>query len=116
MPAQRLCVMQLRVGEATGCARPFVVRLYEQRPVRLVLRKALAELLRFVVDLADGFARGQLVRGVLDARLVHKGLAVDLGAVEAYAALERPTGQVLHHHVRVMRGPSIRAGAELARG
>lgn len=116
MPAERFGVMQLRIGEAAGCAGPFVIRLNEQGPVGLVLREALAVLLRLIVYLADRFARGQSVRRVLNARLIHEGLAIYLRAIEPDAALERGAGQMLDDNIRVMRGGAVHTGGELARG
>lgn len=78
MPSQRVGVVQLRVRDTARRAGPRPIRLYEQGPVGLVLRKALSVLLRLVVDLADGLARSQCVRPVLNARLIHESLAVYL--------------------------------------
>lgn len=116
MPSQRVTVVQLRVRDAARSARPLAVRLHEQGPVGLVLREALAVLLRLVVDLANRFARGQSVRPVLNAGLIHESLAVYLRGVESDAALERRPGKVLNDDIGVVRSSAVHTGRELARG
>lgn len=82
----------------------------------MVLREALAVLLRLIVDLANRLARGQSVRPVLKAGLIHESLAVYLRGVESDAALKRRAGKVLDDDICVVRGSAVHTGCELARG
>ncbi len=116
MPSQRVGIVQFRVRDTARSARPLAVRLNEQGPVGLVLRETLAVLLGLVVDLANRFARGQSVRCILNAGLIHESLPVYLRAVEPDAALKRRAGKMLDDDICVVRGSGVHTGGELARG
>jgi len=58
--------VQLGFGESVRRAGPLAVRLDEEGPVGLALWEALAVLLGLVIDLADSFARAQLVGPILN--------------------------------------------------
>src|SRR5450759_1506794 len=77
VPAQRALVMQDSVCVAALCLSPLATGLDEQGPIWFALREALRVLGRLAVDLAHGGTEAELHELVLDAGLVHQGLAVD---------------------------------------
>src|ERR1700688_4812491 len=85
VPAQRVLVLQDLIRVTALCLRPLAPRLHEQRPIGLVLRKALAVLRWLVVDLAYGGTKAEFLELVLDAGLVHECLTVDGVGAEADA-------------------------------
>src|SRR5229473_1203766 len=101
MPTQRVLVLQHRIGVPALRLRPLAARFDEQRPIGLVLWKALAVLRRFVVDLAYRRTKAEFLELVLDAGLVHQVLAVYRVGAETDAPLNRRAGQVLDDDVRV---------------
>src|SRR5258708_6670955 len=109
MPTQRVLVLQHRVGVPALRLRPLAARFDEQRPIGLVLWKALAVLRGFVVDLAYRGTKAEFLELVLDAGLVHQVLAVDRVGAEPDARLNRGAGQVLDHDICVARRGGVHA-------
>src|SRR5258708_22569576 len=91
MPTQRVLVLEHRVGVPARRLRPLAARFDEQRPVGLVLWKALAVLRRFGVALAHRGTKAELLELGLDAGLVHHGLALDRVGAEPDAPLNPPS-------------------------
>src|SRR5450759_2599675 len=89
VPAERLLVIQRDGGVASRRRFPRARRLDEEVPVRLVGRRALAELRGFVIDLAGKLPEAEGLGLSLATRLIQLGLSVDRVGGEAHAPLER---------------------------
>src|SRR5205823_2237452 len=88
-PTQGFGVLELFLVEADLRGRPGPSRLNEERPVRLVLWEAFAELRRLVVDGAHAEPEAERLGLIGDPGLVHQRLAVDGVAAETHAPLQR---------------------------
>src|SRR5205814_5936697 len=86
-------------------------RLGEERPEGFVLREALAERIRLVVDLADGLSEAEGLALELDPALLHQVFAVQLVRGEADALLDAATVQMGDHEVSLVRSLGVDAGA-----